>query len=160
MKTWTAALALMLPLSAFAGGLSTSECTIETHKNDRVAKGRDLVVEEDAVVEDVVVIDGDVTLRKGVRARTVMVLHGSITLEPGVNVSDGLIAVGGVLHVDKSAVVKGSRISIKNGVHVRGDEGEKLDLNISFNGKSLARELLKPMLEKFHDCQLVELEKA
>jgi NDP-sugar pyrophosphorylase family protein len=138
--------------------VSLDKCMVEAKKGDRVAKGEDVVIASGERVGDAVAVEGNVIVRSGGQVKSAVALHGSVTLESGAHVTDSVIALGGKIKVSKGAKVDGSRISLDDSLHIVGDDGDDVNIGINVGGKSLARELLKPLLAKFHDCGVVSIQ--
>jgi hypothetical protein len=132
------------------------ECSIDASGKDRVAKGHDVVVNAGELVEDAVAVDGNVVVRKGAHVKSALALHGSVTVEAGAQVEDSVVAIGGKVKVDPSAHVAGSSIALddKDGLHLRSDDGEDLDVAINIGGKSLAQKVLEPIIAGIHRCRI------
>ncbi len=146
--------------SATDGGTrasSSDRCIIEAKKNDRVAKGKDVVVNAGEQVEDAVAVEGNVYVRRGARVKQAIALNGSVTIEAGARVTGSVLAIGGKVHVSPDAEVEGSQLSLDDGLRIVGETGREIRVNASLDGKNLAHEILKPMIEKFRHCGVISL---
>jgi uncharacterized RDD family membrane protein YckC len=93
---------------------------------DIVSQGKDVVVEEGQVVQEVVVLNGSADIRGKVRGGVVVVggnlkisgtvkhkavaVLGSITLAPGASVQGDVVSVGGTIEKSPDATVSGSLV--------------------------------------------------
>jgi NDP-sugar pyrophosphorylase family protein len=150
------ALALLLSASTpDAGGVNLDQCKITANKGDRVRKGGDVVVKAGEVVEDAVAVEGNVIVKSGATVKSAMALHGSVIVEDGATVKEGVVSVGGKTLVSKTASVGQGQLSLDaSGLRLVSDDGHELEISAAFGGKSMARELLKPILAKLHDCDV------
>jgi len=142
---------------AGAGAPVPDRCIIEAKKYDRVAKGKDVIVEAGDHVEDAIAVEGNVYVRRGARVKQAIALHGSVIVEAGARVTGSVVAIGGRITVSPDAQVEGSQLSLDDGLRIVGETGRELQINASLDGVNLAREILKPMLEEFHDCGVISL---
>jgi predicted acyltransferase (DUF342 family) len=160
---------LPLALSLFAPGVclagdhkdtAKGHCNIEVRSNDRVAKGKDVVVEENAQVHDAVAVEGNVILRKGARAHSAVALHGSVTIESGAQVDESAIAVGGKVMLAKDAKVRGNVIYVDHGFHLGGDDGKTTDIDVNIAGFNPAKFFLDQALKDFRGCVIEDSHKS
>jgi NDP-sugar pyrophosphorylase family protein len=140
-----------------AQGVNLDRCRIEAGKNDEVIKGADLIIEGKTTVERAVAVEGNVIIRPGASVKDAMALRGSVTVEAGATVHGSAIAVGGKVKVAPGGRVEGSQIALDDSLRIVGDDGKDVRISLSVGGKSLAKELLKPLLEKIHDCGVISL---
>jgi hypothetical protein len=155
MRTLILSAALFLAGSAFAEDSVNIDCTVNADKDDLVVKGKDLIVEGGRVYKDAIAVDGNVILKKGARVKSAVALHGSVTVEAGAQVLDSVVAVGGGVKVEKGGRVKGSRVWIDNGIHVVGEDGKDLDINLTVDGKSLGETIIASALKDIRACKIV-----
>lgn len=155
--------AFVLTPVAFAADASSGEqdhvdCTVDAKGNDRVAKGRDVVVQAGETVDDAVAVDGNVIIRSGAHVKSALALHGSVTVEAGAIVDGAVVAIGGRAHVDPGAKVKQGTLALDkhHGLQIRGDDGKSLDVSVNLGGSNLADEMLKPMIASIHRCRVIE----
>jgi hypothetical protein len=152
------ALVFAFPAAAQDSGRSKANldhCVVEAKKGDRVAKGEDVVVASGESVEDAVAVEGNVYVRGGAKAKNAIALYGSVSVDSGGRVAETAMALGGKVKVASGGKVEGSRISLDEALHIAAENGTDVNVALSVGGKSLARELLKPMLAKFHDCGVI-----
>jgi hypothetical protein len=129
-------------------------CVINPGKGDRAAKGKDVVVEAGEKIEDAVAVDGSVFVKNGGEVKNAMALHGNIVVEAGARVRGNAIAVGGKITIVPGARLEGSQISLDRALNIVGDNGSSVKVSASLGGKGLAREILKPILDKLKDCDV------
>jgi NDP-sugar pyrophosphorylase family protein len=153
MRTTVMTLGLLLAGSA----LADDHCLIEAKKNDRAAKGSNVVIASGEKVEDAMVVEGDVIVKSGAQVKDAIALNGSVIVEAGAHITGNAISIGGKLKVDPKATVDGSQISLKDSLKIVGDSGTDFEISLKVGGKDLARELLKPMLVKFHECGVIAI---
>lgn len=134
------------------------ECSVEAEGNDRVAKGHDVVVSAGEHVDNAVAVDANVIVRSGAHVKSALALHGSVTVEPGAELSGSVVAIGGKVQVAKEAHVSGGTLALdgREGLHLQGDDGKDLDVSLSFDGKSLAQEILEPLIAGIHRCKVTQ----
>lgn len=152
----TSLLITLLCLPAFAGSRTQVECSLDRDPDDVVEKGRNVTIEPGQTVKDVVVIDGNVRIKKGASVKTVLVSNGTITLEAGATVRESVVDIGGTPKIDPKAVVKGSRIVIDDGIHIQGDAGSQLDVNLQIGGESLEKNIIAEVLKELRGCKVVD----
>jgi UDP-3-O-[3-hydroxymyristoyl] glucosamine N-acyltransferase len=156
------AVSLLVPALCFAGDKSEKKdfnslhCNIEVRGNDRVAKGKDVIVEENAQVHDAVAVEGNVVLKKGARVHSAVALHGSVTVESGAQVAESAVAVGGKVMLAPGASVHGNVIFIDNGFHLRGEDGKTTDLDVTIGGFNPAKLLLEEALKEIRGCVIAD----
>lgn len=133
----------------------SDDCTIEQGPNDRVSRGRPLVVEEGGQVDEAVALNAGVTVRRGAVVSKVVAVGGSIRIEAGATVLEDVVAVGGDVRVErgarvgKDAVALGGRLEVAEGAEVAGSRFG-LDLTL---GQDWKRELLAEL--RLDRCEIV-----
>ncbi len=138
---------------AFAGEPKVT-CSLKADADDRVAKGQDLEVKSGQVIKDAIVVDGNLIVRQGASVKSAVALHGHVTIEAGATVRDSIFVLGGAIHVAPGATVKGSRLSLDDGLHLVGEDGGRLDVNISVDGEALGQKLLASVMKENHACRV------
>jgi len=91
---------------AGAGAPPSDRCIIEATKDDRVAKGKDVIVNAGERVEDAIAVEGNVYVRRGARVKQAIALHGSVIVEAGARVTGSVVAIGGRITVSPDAQVE------------------------------------------------------
>jgi UDP-3-O-[3-hydroxymyristoyl] glucosamine N-acyltransferase len=139
---------LMLPaLPAFAG--DNVDCHIKREKDDRVARGSDVVVAAGDKVHDAIAINGNVVIKAGAHVRNAMAVGGNVTVEDGAQVDGDVAVVKGAAKVGPKATVKGSRFELNGDVKV---EGEALDVHL--NGANLTEKVTTAVLDELKNCKI------
>ncbi|HUT53509.1 MAG TPA: hypothetical protein VM658_08970 [bacterium] len=88
-----------------------------------VMRRGDLTIEKQSIVDDVVVADGNLTVRGKVRG-SVFVVNGDALLSPGASVAGNLTVLSGSLWVSKGAAVEGESNVFSGEAHV--EEGANI----------------------------------
>lgn len=158
-----AALPLLLvlhavPVHAEDGGGSGLNIDVDCDMDDLSPKDRfsekgDLIIPAGASIEDAIAIDGDVVIKSGASVSgNAISVGGSVIVEPGAVVEQGVISIGGKLQVSSKATVRGSRIALGDGIALRSEDGEDLELALKINGKSLGQSLADEILRDVRAC--------
>lgn len=159
----TATLPLLLvlqavPVRAEDGGSSGLNIDVDCDlddlgPNDRFSEKGDLIIPAGASIEDAIAIDGDVIIKSGATlSGNAVSLGGSVIVEPGAVVEQGVFSVGGKLRIASKATVRGSRIALGDGIALRSEDGEDLELALQINGKSLGQALADEILRDVRAC--------
>lgn len=91
-------------------------CCEDDDGEDRVAMGRDLVIEEGEVVEgDAVCIGGNLTV-KGTVNGDVVCVGGRLRVEPTAVICCDVVSVGGIAVISPEAEVGGERVNVEGGI--------------------------------------------
>lgn len=146
-------LALALVLSSYPV-LAADECHVEAGPNDVVKKTGDVVITEGQVVEDAIALDGKVIVKKGATVKNAVSFHGDVQIEDGATVTKSALTIGGSVKVAKGATVKSTIEISDRGLRLRGEDGKDVDVNLSFNGKSLGQTIADEALAKMKNCRI------
>lgn len=149
-----AALTLALPGPAVAG--TVLHCTRSADKDDLVVEKKSAEVRAGQVVKNAVVVEGDLTVKAGAVVRNAVVVKGTLRVEKGAVVEESVVVVGGRAVLAEGATVKGSRVEVDDGLHLVGEDGQRLDLALSVDGESVGKRLLAEVLKDVHTCQVDE----
>ncbi|MFT3835871.1 MAG: hypothetical protein QM723_02605 [Myxococcaceae bacterium] len=141
-------LSVLVSAPAFAGD-SHNSCKLKVEKDDRVARGTDVVVSPGDKVHDAIAIDGNVTIKAGAHVRNAIAAGGTVTIEDGALVDGDVAVVKGKVKISPKAVVKGSRIELSHSLKVEGD-----DIDVHINGTNIADKIATVVLDELKDCQI------
>jgi hypothetical protein len=130
-------------------------CTLQQGKDDLVVVGKDAVIEPGQRATNVLVIDGNVTVKRGARVKTVFVSNGDATIERGATVDGSVLVVGGKAKVARKQDVRKGIITVDDGLHIVGDDGKGLDLNLSFDGESLGHRIVSEVAKEMRGCAVM-----
>lgn len=137
------------------GPIDLAKCHITADKGDRVRKGGDVVVKAGETVGDAIAVEGNVIVKSGATVKSALALHGSVIVEDGATVNGSVVAFGGQALVSKTAKVAEGQVAMDGtSLKIVSDEGQDVEISAAFGGKNIAELLLKPVLEKLHDCEV------
>lgn len=138
-------LSVLVSVPAFAG----NTCKMKVEKDDRIARGSDVVVDAGDKVHDAIAINGNVTIKAGAHVHNAMAAGGTVTVEDGAVVDGDVAVVKGKAKIAAKAVVKGSRIELARSLKVSGN-----DVDVHINGTNLADTIATAVLDELKDCQI------
>lgn len=142
----------MVSTPALADESKNEACHISVGKGDVMQKRGDIVIEGGRAVENVIALQGRVTVKKGAKVKSVLAVKGDVLIEAGAEVTESIVALGGTAKVDPDAIVRGSQISLADGLSVKGDSGKAFKGDFSIDGESLSQMVLKQALKKIEGC--------
>ena len=129
------------------------DCVVSAGPHDRVGRGKTVIVEAGESVENAVAIDGDVILRRGARVKSAVAVNGNLVLESGAKVTGTAASFGGQIRVAEGAKVSGSRLQLSDGIQLRGENGEDVNLALSVAGKDVSNLIVSKLVEKARSCR-------
>jgi NDP-sugar pyrophosphorylase family protein len=144
--------ALVLPVvPAWAGDVTidSHDCHMKREKDDRVARGSDVVVAAGDKVHDAIAINGNVTIKAGAHVHNALAVGGKVTVEDGAVVDGDVAVVKGSAKVGAKAVVKGSRFELNDQVKIEGDS-----LSVNLNGTNLGEKIAGALLSELQNCKI------
>ena len=144
---------LLAVLLASTAALAEDDCKVEVGPNDVVKQHGDVVIEAGQIAEDVVALEGSVLIKAGAKVKSAVSFGGTVTVERDAVVKTAL-SMGGSVKVASDAQV-GSVVEIGGkGLKVRGNDGKDLDLNLTWDGKSLGQRIADEALAKVKHCKV------
>jgi hypothetical protein len=159
MRSFLVLALLALPAFAADGGPDSKfkvDCSLERDRDDLTARGKSLLLEATARAKDVIVVDGNVTVKKGaVVTGTIFVSNGDVVIEAGATVKGAILIAGGKATVAQRSDVKQGIVTLDEGLHVNGGDGNSLDLNLNLEGQSLGKKIVADIVKEMRGCKLV-----
>ena len=145
---------LLVSLAVLASAPALAEeCVVKVGPHDRVGRGQRVVVEAGESLEDAVALDGDVILRRGARVKSAIAVNGNVILETGAKVTGTAASFGGQIRVAEGAKISGSRLQLSDGIQLRGENGQDLNLALSVAGKDVSNLIVSKLVEKARSCR-------
>ena len=147
----------VLGVAAVGSAKDDIHCNIDAEPGDRMSKGKDLVIEPGARIENAIAVDANLIVKKGASVKNAVALRGNVTLEEGAKVRESALAFDGRVHAADPRQVKGTTLSLGKGLHVRSDEGNEFNLDLNINGQDLGTEILQAVLKDVKECRVTQV---
>jgi len=137
---------------------SNINCTITADKDDRVAQGHDLLLDDGTKAKDAVVLHGNVTIKKGATVEKVVAISGNVFLEPGAHVKGDVVALGGDVRVAEDVRIDGDLTALGGHLYVDGKAkvtGKRFAIGgIEIDGEDIAQKLIREALANEKHCKV------